>query len=68
MKKNIKKIVLIALIFSAFLLWIPNAKAAGEHEFSFRAYKCGEIDFEADPETEEIYFPWLPYRTRKTVF
>ena len=54
MKKNIKKLVLIALIFSAFLLWIPNAKAAGEHEFSFRAYKCGEIDFEADPETEEI--------------
>ena len=54
MKKNIKKLVLIALIFSAFLLWIPNAKAAGEHEFSFRAYKCGEIDFEADPETDEI--------------
>ena len=52
MKKNIKKLVLIALIFSAFLLWIPNAKAAGEHEFSFRAYKCGEIDFEADPWTK----------------
>ena len=54
MKKNIKKLVLAVLIFSAFLLWIPNAKAAGEHEFSFRAYKCGEIDFEADPETDEI--------------
>ena len=50
MKRSFKILFIMLFVSMLFIVGIQNVKAATEHQFSFKAYQCGDLYFDEDAE------------------